>query len=242
VITIMPFGRRFIVCRLGYSRGPRPRPGLWPGMVSAKIVYDALAAGGAPQQARAAVRPFSTTPLHCGGGACGFHVVLAEKGLVEALARGLPLLLPQARLDCREEGLEEPMVPARCRMTIGLEMLTPTILRFSGITLRYPSPRALIVSAARVLRWLTGRGLERATVAGMVMGVELAGYRVRGVRVNMGKGRLVEGIVGTATLVARLSGQRLRGLLLALQAANLAGLGKNRALGLGRVRFSPEAC
>lgn len=113
---------------------------------------------------------------------------------------------------------------------------SPTIFMFEGGRVLYPSPRRLLLSAARNLS--EALGVDVGEEAGRAAcGVELVEWRGGVSRFYIGSGRWVKAFHGDAVYrISRSLGEREVELIsLLLVSASVFGVGKSRGIGFGRV-------
>jgi len=130
----------------------------------------------------------------------------------------------------REEGLY--LVRAELRFA-------PTLFRFRGHSVLYPSPARFFLSLARDIYEVWGVDLLRESIR-ISMGTDVASMSIRTERLYIGRDaggreRYVEGFAGRAVFVSAVPAARLPLVLSLLRLSEAVGVGKNRALGLGFV-------
>jgi len=130
----------------------------------------------------------------------------------------------------REEGLH--LVRAELRFA-------PTLFRFRGHSVLYPSPARFFLSLARDVYEVWGVDLLRESIR-ISTGTDVASMSIRTERLYIGRDaggreRYMDGFAGKAVFVSAVPSTRLPLLLSLLRLSEVVGVGKNRALGLGFV-------
>ena len=175
------------------------------------------------------------------GSRVSFSFLVRAESLVQAIP-SWSLELPGGSLRVLEASIEEVGGVEHLRRyaprvdgdTITLRF-SPTMLMFRGRRVLYPSPRRLILSAARSLFEATGLDL-RGAAERVSCRLELVAWRGGVSTLSIGRGRTVKAFHGDAVYaVDEDLGADSAVLSLILAAAHVFGVGRSRGIGFGHV-------
>ncbi|ADM27735.1 Protein of unknown function DUF2276 [Ignisphaera aggregans DSM 17230] len=115
----------------------------------------------------------------------------------------------------------------------------PTVFKYRGLEILYPSPTRFFLSIARDLYDIFNVNLRKDTI-NIIMNTEIASQKINIVKIYIGKSsnnaeRHIKTFSGKATYVVLLHGERVPILNIFLRLAEMVGVGKNRSIGLGHV-------
>ncbi|MEM4844618.1 MAG: CRISPR-associated endoribonuclease Cas6 [Ignisphaera sp.] len=157
-----------------------------------------------------------------------FNVIRMEVGSIDLSTHSLFF-----RLSTQSES-------TRCLAFIDIRFL-PTLFKFHGHVVLYPSPQRFIASVLRDLYLATGVDL-RKQLEYFVHNFEIISYRTRIAKLYIGKNngnidRYVRAFYGKVRYIAVVEQNNIELLNLLLNIAKNLGVGKNRAIGLGDIRI-----
>ncbi|MEM4584284.1 MAG: CRISPR system precrRNA processing endoribonuclease RAMP protein Cas6 [Ignisphaera sp.] len=158
-----------------------------------------------------------------------FNVIRMEVGSVDLSTHSLSF-----RLSTQSKS-------TRCLVLIDIRFL-PTLFKFHGHAVLYPSPQRFLASILRDLYLATGIDL-RKQLKHFVYNFEIISYRTRITKLYIGKSdknidRYVRTFYGKVRYIAVVEQNNIQLLNLLLNIARNLGVGKNRAIGLGDIRIT----
>lgn len=120
-------------------------------------------------------------------------------------------------------------------------IFAPTLFKFHGSSILYPSPQRFFMSTLKDLYMVTGADL-RKHLRKLFLNLEITSHRIRMAKLYIGKNdkdriRYTKAFYGKATYLAVATHNHVQFINLLLNMAQSLGVGKSRAIGLGNVEI-----
>jgi len=232
---------------------------VWSGIYLHKLILDLLEKDGVVFEHNAP-KPFMISPILKSNGYVD-RGVLAKgevyafkvttigrevyKSLIEALYESDEAPIAPISVESRAVKLEAPPAGSGNEKGFLVELklkFYPTVFKFRGHIVPYPSPIRLLLSVARDMYVISKMDL-RSALRGIMSNVELVSYNTKLCKLYIGKDaagreRYVQALQGVATYIFFALRRRWLPIIeMLLEVAMCCGVGKNRSIGLGHVEI-----
>jgi len=210
-----------------------------------------------------AQKPFMLSPIMKNSSCIGHGMLLKDdvymfrittlsqsvlRMLIEALYQSSEIPIVPIRIESKILKLEIPSTNRNSNKKLLIELklrFYPTMFKFRGYTVLYPSPMRLLTSAVRDLHMARKIDL-RPILRKVFLNVELISYNTKIQKLYIGKDmngrdRYLRAFQGEASFIIVAEGHKLPLLNMLLEITKHCGVGKNRSIGLGYVEVVKQS-